>query len=252
MEDLSTITDMKVQWDDVDTNYYVYAHYKKGTEDLFYIGIAKYRIGDTIGRKYLRAYQCSKLQRNYLWLRVYNKYGRDVKILYDNLTEKQAKQKEIELIAKYGTIIKGTGTLCNISGGGEGRFQDTSMCKKIFVYDLQGRLINKFDSCNEAAYFYHLDRRNIGDAANMKRKTCGDLQFRYEYNKGKNLLHIENTLRKVAISIVCTNRITGEQLKFPSIYKFCQYIGIRKNTHVLEVLNGKRAHVKNWIIQYDI
>ena len=243
---------MLSQWDDIKPDYYVYVHYKKNTEDIFYVGIAKYRRGNTIGRKYLRAYQCANSQRNYLWLRIYNKYGRDVRILYDNFTEKQAKQKEIELIAKYGTIIKGTGILSNISEGGEGRFQDTSMCKEIFVYNLKGEFINHFNSCNEAADFYNLDRRNVGDAANMKRKTCGNLQFRYKYNKDKDILYLTKTPRREAINITCSNILTGEQLKFSSIYKFCQYIGVRQNTHVLEVLKGERKHIKNWIVQYDI
>lgn len=70
---------------------------------------------------YARAYQCSSWSRNYLWLRCFNKHGRIVKILYDNLTEEECKSKEIELISTYGRIIDNSGCLCNISGGGEGR-----------------------------------------------------------------------------------------------------------------------------------
>ena len=95
----------------------------------------------------------------------------------------EAKEKEISLIALYGRKITKDGILCNISGGGEGRFLDNSNNKRIHVYKLSGEYIRSFDSCNEAAAYYNLDRRNIGLAANMKRHTCGNLQFRYDYNK---------------------------------------------------------------------
>ena len=68
--------------------------------------------------------------RNYLWLRCFNKHGRIVKILYDNLTEEECKSKEIELISTYGRIIDNSGCLCNISGGGEGRYRDKSNNKR--------------------------------------------------------------------------------------------------------------------------
>ena len=242
---------IRAVWDDNIKNHYVYAHYRANSNELFYIGIGTYGKGDTIGRKYIRAYSCAKSQRNYLWFRVYKKYGRRVQILYENLSEKEAKEKEIELIAQYGTLIKRTGSLCNISEGGEGRFKDNTMCKKLYSYDLQGHLLKEFSSCNEAADYYKIDRRCISLAANMKRKTCGGMQFRYEYNKDQNLLNLQEAPIKKAKRIVCTNTTTGEILYFDSIYKFCQYIGDRSNYHVLEVIKGNRKHVRNWVVQYD-
>lgn len=243
---------IRCSWDGIVRNHYVYAHYTADTNQLFYIGIGTYRPGNTIGRKYLRAYSCAKSQRNYLWLAKYNKHGRTVAILFDNLTEKEAKEKEIELIAKYGTVIAKTGTLCNISGGGEGRYKDDSMCKKTYVYNMQGLLINEFNSCQEAAAFYKLDRRGVGSAACMKIKTCGDYQFRYESNKDKDILHLNSSLRKAAKPIICTNIITGEVLSFSSAYKFMLFIGAKSNTHIDEALHGKRGRkiVKGWRVEY--
>lgn len=232
--------------------YFVYGNYKKDTNELFYIGIGKRRKGTLHSQIYARAYQCSMKSRNYLWLRCYNKHGRIVRILYDNLTEQECKNKEVELISKYGRIINHTGSLCNISGGGEGRFDDKSNNKKIYVYNLQGTLINTFESCNAAADYYGLDRRNVGLAANMKRITCGNLQFRYEYNKDLDLKNLNNTTRKLAKPIICINKNSGQILKFSSSYKFVLFLGINSNSHILEVLKGKRDNIKGWRVYYDI
>lgn len=243
---------IKCTWDNNVRSHYVYAHYTADTNQLFYIGIGTHRPGDTIGRKYLRAYSCAKSQRNIFWLNKYNKHGRTVKILYDDLTEKEAKNKEIELIAKYGIFIKNTGILCNISGGGEGRFRDDSMSKKVYVYSLQGQLINEFKSCKEAAKYYGLEASNIAAATKMKRKTCGDYQFRYEKNKDVNILYLEKSTRKTAKSIKCTNIETGEIKYFSSSYKFRLFIGSKSNAHIDEALHGKRNRksVKGWRVEY--
>lgn len=243
---------LKDNVNNVERNYYVYGHYRKDSNELFYIGIGKRRVGNLHSQIYSRAYQCSKSMRNFLWRRCFVKHGRYVKILYDNLTEKECKEKEIELIARFGRIINNSGILCNISGGGEGRYKDNSNNKKIYVYNLQGTLINTFNSCNDAANYYGLERRNVGMAANMRRNTCGDYQFRYEYNKDLDLLNLSKSLRRTAKPIVCTNTSTGQTLKFSSSYKSAKFLGISSNAHILDVLNKKRISVKGWEVKYDL
>lgn len=235
-----------------DKRYFVYGHYKADTNELFHIGTGKRRKGTLHSQIYARAYQCSNWARNYFWLRCFNKHGRIVKILYDNLTEKECKDKEIELISTYGRIINNSGCLCNISGGGEGRYKDKSNNKKIYVYNLQGILINAFSSCNEAADYYGLERRNVGMVANMKRRTCGDYQFRYEYNKDLDLIRIGSSPRRKAKPIICTNENTGQVLKFSSSYKFAKFLNLSSNSHILDVLNRKRNNVKGWRVVYDL
>jgi hypothetical protein len=240
------------KWDTVNREYFLYGHYGKDTNRLFYIGIGKKRKGTLYSQIYSRAYQCSKYSRNFLWLRYYNKHGRIVKILYDNLTEKECKEQEIHLISKFGKIIDKSGILCNISSGGEGRYKDKSNNKKIYVYNLRGNLISAFPSCLDAASFYNLDRRLIGMAANMKRITCGKYQFRYEHNKDVNIRNLSKTPRRTAIPIVCTNLSTGQELPFSSFYKFQKFLGISSNAHILDCLNGKRKAVKGWRVTYSV
>lgn len=236
-------------WNNKERNYFIYAHYREDSGEIFYIGIGRKHKGRLHSQIYQRAYQCSPSCRNYLWTRCYTKHGRIVKILYDDLTEKESKEKEVELISKFGRIIDRTGILCNISGGGEGRFLDKSNNKKIYVYNLQGTLINTFPSCLDAAEYYGLDRRNVGAAANMKRITCGNFQFRYEYNKGLDIKNLSHSPRRRSVPIVCTNTETGQELKFSSCYKFAAFIGVKSNSHIIDCLNGKRRNVKGWKVR---
>ena len=90
---------------------YVYRHIRLDKNEPFYIGIG----GDN---NYQRAY--SKNSRNIFWQRVVKKTNYNVDILLDNLTKDEAKEKEIEFISLYGKKINKTGTLVNISNGGEG------------------------------------------------------------------------------------------------------------------------------------
>jgi len=84
-------------------NFCVYAHTKPdGT--IFYIG------------KGLKRRSRETRLRNKYWQNVVNKYGYNIVILADNLTNKQALSEEILLIAHF----KKFNTLTNMTLGGEG------------------------------------------------------------------------------------------------------------------------------------
>lgn len=88
---------------------YVYRHIRIDKNEPFYIGIGK-----TIKRAY------SKKNRNIHWKRIVNKTEYQVDILFDNLSWEQAYEKEKEFISFYGRRNLGTGTLVNLTDGGEG------------------------------------------------------------------------------------------------------------------------------------
>lgn len=85
----------------------VYRHLKPCGE-VFYIGIGSVR----------RAYDTHS--RNKHWNHTVNKYGYEVQILKNNLTWEEATELEIALISFYGRRDLGTGTLCNLTDGGDG------------------------------------------------------------------------------------------------------------------------------------
>jgi hypothetical protein len=84
-------------------NFYVYGHFKPNEDIPFYVGKGTGR----------RAWQ--KNGRNEYWKNVVNKYGYEVKLLEENLTEEGAYERERELIIEIGLD-----KLTNILTGGEG------------------------------------------------------------------------------------------------------------------------------------
>jgi hypothetical protein len=91
---------------------YLYTHKRLDTDAIFYIGIGK----DEDNYKRSK----SDLQRNNFWKNIVNKTEYSIDIVRDNLTWEQACAFEIELIAHYGRRDMGTGTLVNLTNGGEG------------------------------------------------------------------------------------------------------------------------------------
>jgi hypothetical protein len=88
--------------------FYVYAHYKPNETVPFYVGKG------TGNRMH------SKKSRSSYWQNIVNKYGLEIKVIRDKLTEQEAIELERCLIAEYGRLDTATGCLINRTDGGEG------------------------------------------------------------------------------------------------------------------------------------
>lgn len=88
-------------------NYYVYIHKKKTTGEVFYVGKGKEK----------RAWAING--RNKYWKNIVSKHGFTVEIYATDLQEWYALELEKELILKYGRLVDKSGSLCNITIGGE-------------------------------------------------------------------------------------------------------------------------------------
>jgi hypothetical protein len=86
----------------------VYLHRNPKTKEVFYVGIGNED----------RAVQFSK--RSTFWSNYKNKYGVEVDIVKKGLSSSEAQSIEVELIKKYGRRDLRTGSLVNLSHGGEG------------------------------------------------------------------------------------------------------------------------------------
>lgn len=95
--------------------YYVYEHYRKDTDQIFYVGIGKIEDG-----KYNRAN--SLFKRNPHWNAVVKKHGFYPKIVFESENRDEVCDKEIELILNHGRKDLGTGPLVNKTSGGEKTF----------------------------------------------------------------------------------------------------------------------------------
>lgn len=91
---------------------HVYRHIRLDKNEPFYIGIGL----DDINK---RAFE-KKARRSDWWNRIANKHGYEVQILFEDVSIDFAKEKEKEFIALYGRLDLGTGTLCNLTDGGDG------------------------------------------------------------------------------------------------------------------------------------
>lgn len=97
------------------TEFYIYVHYKKGTDTPFYVGKGSNN----------RAYCVHN--RNKYWRSTVAKYGYVVEIIENNLTEDEAHSAEIYLIS----MLRFVGfKLVNLTSGGEGKSSDTAKYNK--------------------------------------------------------------------------------------------------------------------------
>ena len=88
-------------------DFYVYLHKKKTNGEVFYVGKGSGR----------RAWEYGS--RNKYWRSIEKAHGCVVEIYANDLQEWYALELESELILRYGRRIDKTGTLCNITTGGE-------------------------------------------------------------------------------------------------------------------------------------
>lgn len=97
----------------------VYQHRRLDTNDIFYVGI---------GRNQKRAH-CKK-DRNRYWHNITNKIEFSVEIIKIVDTWEEACELEKSLILKYGRKDLGTGTLVNLTNGGEGQLNPSPETRK--------------------------------------------------------------------------------------------------------------------------
>ena len=110
--------------------YYLYRHIRLDKNEPFYIGIGtKYKIGSfkkSMKSEYYRAFCKKGKRRSVIWNRVIAKTEYEVEILLESDDYKFIKQKEIEFITLYGRRDLGTGTLVNLTDGGDGTLRRKS------------------------------------------------------------------------------------------------------------------------------
>jgi hypothetical protein len=126
----------------MDKQHYVYQHIRPDKNEVFYIGI-----GSDYPNRYTRAYAFSKNHRNSIWDKIYKKNNNQVivEILSVHSDLKECFKEEKRLIQIYGRLCHGTGSLANISQGGESAAADS---KKIIQYDSEGYFIKVWDNVN--------------------------------------------------------------------------------------------------------
>lgn len=201
-----------------ESNHYLYRHVRLDLEEVFYIGVGTkcHRWNPTsIFADYKRAF-CSKY-RNRIWKGIVSKTEYRVEILLESDNYDFILEKEKEFISLYGRKDLGTGTLANLTDGGDGminlirtkehnqkiseahkgkacsekarnywkynnpskRGKENTQSKPLYQYDLEGNFIKKWDCGSDA-------KRKYGTMITIKRKTCYNFQWFTEY-KGEQI-----------------------------------------------------------------
>lgn len=93
---------------------YLYRHIRLDKNEPFYIGVGGLETFDDYNRAY------DKIGRNKIWKRITTKTSYEIEILLDDLTKEEVLIKETEFVKLYGRINIKTGTLANLTDGGQG------------------------------------------------------------------------------------------------------------------------------------
>ena len=180
---------------------YLYRHIRLDKNEPFYIGISN------VNDNYKRAYK--KTCRNKHWTNIINSTNYEVEILLDDLTEEEVKIKEKEFITLYGRIDLKTGSLVNLTDGGDGvlnmntnselrlKLSKAAFGKKmsesakkkmgdnqklpVLQYDLNGTFIKEWDGIIDATKEVGKHSTNIMRCCQGKFKQAYGFIWKYKY-----------------------------------------------------------------------
>lgn len=152
--------------------FYIYRHIRLDDNTPFYIGKGTLIKGaKSFKKEYTRAY--SKQSRNNYWNNIVNSVGYEVEIIFNSDNEKDVFNKETEFINLYGRKDLNTGTLVNMSNGGEGEI---------------GRKFTK-----EHCYKISESKKGVSKATNYSRKVASELtKGENNYFYGKKMIGKDN------------------------------------------------------------
>ena len=180
----------------MDNRYYVYAHTKPNGE-IFYVGKGSNK----------RAF-CT-FGRSKVWEAYTNKYGLNPVFIDRNLSQDQAFELEEFLIAELGTKKDRSGTLVNLTDGGEGSIG------RIYTNDQRKRFSEKMKG------------RFVGDA-NPAKKTVSRIKIRQSWEDPEIRRRRTEGVRKAATETDTWSKAAIEYNRNPDVKK-------RKSDHLKSV-----------------
>ena len=182
-------------------------------------------------------------------------------ILYTNLSEEEAKQKEIDLISKYKSNNKKYGY--NIMGGGDGlngykfskehsKNMSNAMkgknAKQIYQYSLDGHFIKIWDSIVEASESLGINFRSIADCCRGEHYSAGNYMWKFANEDiGNNITPYSELVHDKYIIQMDMN---GKYIKkWNSANDIQKQLHIRRN-NISSVCTGKRKSAGGYMWKY--
>lgn len=124
------------------SNKFVYVH-KSSRGEIFYVGKGTHQSGyELIFEKFYRRAFETKYRSNF-WKKIYAKFGREVFILQDFLTEFEAFEWEKFYIKIFGRRDQDNGSLVNFTDGGDGISGFKNPCSKETKQKIANALIGR-------------------------------------------------------------------------------------------------------------
>ena len=205
---------------------YIYRHIRLDKNEPFYIGIGGFSKREK-EFTYKRAY--NKSTRNKIWKKIVAKTDYEIEILLENLTWEEACEKEKEFILLYGRLDLKTGTLTNLTDGGDGT---------IGISDEARRKISE----RQIGEKNHMYGKKTPDSVKKKivASTIGEKNHMY----GKN--HTEESKLKMSDSLkVMGHEISERQMgeKNHMFVKGYCFNKLNKKYIVRITINGVRKHI---------
>lgn len=147
-------------------NVCVYRHRRLDTNEIFYVGIGDYK----------RPYK--KSIRSQFWKNIINKTNYQVEIIAENLDWETACELEEFLISLYGRKDLNTGTLCNLTNGGEGACgyimtneRKLELSKKRKGIKFSKETCNNISKARQGMKFSNKHKENLSKNSGMSRKV---------------------------------------------------------------------------------
>jgi hypothetical protein len=194
---------------------YLYRHIRLDINEPFYIGIG------SDSDNYRRAHE--KSRRNIHWKRIIDKSSYEIEIIMDDLTWKNACEKEKEFISLYGRVDLNNGTLCNHTDGGEGLYNPSEETRNKKRLSMIGK--------------------NKGENNGMKKPESRLKASLSRMGKYKGSNHPRS------ISIICYDTKGLIVKEYDSILGAEKETGI-PNTNITKVCKGKRKSAGGYIWKY--
>ena len=218
----------------MENNWYVYKHIRLDKNEPFYIGIGN-------KKNYARAYQNNPVRRNEIWNNIFNKTKILIEIVYSNLDKGEASKREQELIKLYGRKNLNTGTLCNLTDGGDviwncKRSEETKEKLRL------GKLGEKNPQFGKKQSTEMVLKRSVSLTG---QKRSDEVKMKMSINTIKS-----GQAKKTLLIDYVTKKELGV---FHSVSEACRSVGlspIKNSGKASMVANGKRRQTKGYVFKY--
>jgi len=216
--------------------YYLYRHIRLDKNEPFYIGIGTQKINRCKTNKCIFERAYSKYNRNSIWNNIIKKTKYDIEIIYFSNDRMYIGEKEKEFIKLYGRINLGTGTLANLTDGGELTYEEyntynkqlekNSSASKCLQYDLEGNFIREWD-CIKCIEGFNTDKIKDCSLRNKNKNYQSDI-----YRTSQNyiwLKYVNNYSLKIKPLPFTNNSILRSEI----------IIQTDLNGNIIEIYNGQ-------------